>query len=54
MGLTRPSMTQKVGRAQHGPTYNGFIYLGPAFSVAGHNILQVCSGNSVKQDMMRA
>jgi len=26
-GVTRPNMTQQVGRAQHGPTYNGPIYL---------------------------
>jgi len=26
-GVTRPIMTQQVGRAQHGPTYNGPIYL---------------------------
>jgi len=26
-GVTRPNMTQKIGRAQHGPTYNGPIYL---------------------------
>jgi len=25
-GVTRPIMTQQVGRAQHGPTYNGPIY----------------------------
>jgi len=26
-GITRPNMTQQVGRAQHEPTYNGPIYL---------------------------
>jgi len=26
-GITRPIMTQQVGRAQHGPTYNGPIDL---------------------------
>jgi len=26
-GITRPNMTQQVSRAQHGPTYNGPIYL---------------------------
>jgi len=25
-GITRPNMTQQVGRAQHEPTYNGPIY----------------------------
>jgi len=37
-GITRPNMTQQVGRAQHGPTYNGPIcfYLGSASLVAGH------------------
>jgi len=26
-GITRPNMIQQVSRAQHGPTYNGPIYL---------------------------
>jgi len=26
-GITRPNMTQQVGRARHGPTYNGAVYL---------------------------
>jgi len=31
-------MTQQVGKAQHGPTYNGpYIYIGSVFLVAGHS-----------------